>query len=117
MRAAGEAEGKLWGAVAAFGWRWAALAGSTAAGGVAAVLLAGWLSVWWQRHEVERLAAQRQALAAEVAQWQAQADAWAKKGGRAKLERCGDQGRLCVRVDTRAGGFGKEGDYMVLRGY
>ena len=61
--------------MAAFGWRWVALTGGTAAGGIAAVLLAGWLVVWWQRHEVEQLAMQRQALAARVAQWQVQAEA------------------------------------------
>jgi len=75
VRAADEAEHRLWSAVAAFGWRWVALTGGTAAGGIAAVLLAGWLVVWWQRHEVEQLAMQRQALAARVAQWQVQAEA------------------------------------------
>ena len=40
----------------------------------------------------------------------------AKRGGRAKLEKCGDQGRLCVRID-KSSGYGKDGDYFVLRGY
>ena len=61
-RAAGEAEGKLSGAVASFGWKWATVAGGAAAGGIAAVLLAGWISVWWERHQVEQLAEQRAAL-------------------------------------------------------
>ena len=115
-RSADVAEVKLSGAVASFGWKWAALAGGAAAGGIAAVLLAGWLAVWWERHQVEQLAEQRAALQGEVAQLQAQAEDWAKRGGRAKLERCGDHGRLCVRVDKTVG-FGKDSDYFVLRGY
>ncbi len=55
-------------------------------------------------------------LLGEVAQLQVQAEDWAKRGGRAKLEVCGEQKRLCVRVD-RTTGFGKNGDYFVLRGY
>ena len=74
-----------------------------------AVLLAGWLSVWWERHQVEQLAEQRQALTAEVAQLQANAEDWAKRAGRARLEKCGEQARLCVRVDSRQA-YGKEGE-------
>ena len=69
------------------------------------------MSVWWVRHRVE----QRVALVEEVAQLQAQAEDWTKRGGRAKLERCDDKERLCVRVDKTIG-FGKEADYFVLRG-
>ena len=116
QKAAGEAEGKLSGAVAAFGWRWAMLAGGAAAGGIVAVLLAAWLAVWWQRHQVEQLAEQKAALLGEVAQLQANAEDWAKRGGRAKLEKCGDQGRLCVRI-VKTTGYGKDSDYFVLRGY
>ncbi|MEY2842148.1 MAG: hypothetical protein RI920_185 [Pseudomonadota bacterium] len=116
VQAAGEAEGKLSGAVAAFGWRWAMLAGGAAAGGIVAVLLAAWLAVWWQRNQVESLSEQKAALLGEVAQLQASAEDWAKRGGRAKLEKCGDQGRLCVRID-KSSGYGKDGDYYVLRGY
>jgi hypothetical protein len=116
VKAAGEAEGKLSGAVAAFGWKWAVVAGGAAAGGIVAVLLAAWLAVWWQRHQVEQLAEQKAALLGEVAQLQASAEEWAKRGGRAKLEKCGDQGRLCVRID-KGRGYGKDGDYYVLRGY
>ncbi|MEO8767910.1 MAG: hypothetical protein ABI363_06175 [Nitrosospira sp.] len=59
---------------------------------------------------------QRTVLLGEVAQLQVQAEDWAKRGGRAKLEVCGEQKRLCVRVD-RTTGFGKNDDYFVLRGY
>ena len=112
VRAAGEAEGRLSGAVASFGWKWATVAAGAAAGGIVAVLLAGWRSVWWEHHQVEQLAKQRAALAEEVGQLQAQAEDWAKRGGWAKLEKCGDQGCLCVRVDKTVG-FGKNGDYFV----
>lgn len=109
VRAAGQAEGKLKGAVAAFGWRWAMLAWSAAAGGIVAVLAAAWLSIWWQRGQIERLSEQK-------AELQANAEDWAQRAGRAKLEMCGDKARLCVRVD-KSMGYGKEGDYFVLRGY
>ena len=115
-RSASEAEGKLSRAVASFGWKSTTLAAGAATGGVAAVLLAGWMAVWWERHQVEELAEQRAALVSEVTQLQEQAEDWAKRGGKAKLEKCGDKGRLCVRVDKTVG-FGKEGDYFVLRGY
>jgi hypothetical protein len=116
VSAADKAEGKLTGAVASFSWKWAAVAGGAAAGGIAAVLFAGWMSVWWARHRVEQLTEQRAALVGEVAQLQAQAEEWAKRGGRAKLDRCGERERLCVRVDKTVG-FGKESDYFVLKGY
>ena len=116
LKAAGEAESKLSRAVAAFGWRWALLAGGAAAGGIVATVLVGWMVSWWQRHEVEGLAEQKAALISEVGQLQAEANEWAKRGGRAKLETCGDAGRLCVRID-KSTGYGKEGDYFVLRGY
>lgn len=101
VKAAGEAEGQISGAVAAFGWRWAVLAGGAAAGGIVAVLLAAWLAVWWERHQVEQLAEQRQALAADVAQLQATVSALEKRGGRVTLSTCG--GRLCIEASRNQG--------------
>jgi len=101
VKAAGEAEGKLSGAVAAFGWRWAMLAGGAAAGGIVAVLLAAWLAVWWQRHQVESLSEQKAALLGEVAQLQANVAALEKRGGRIVLKTCG--GRLCVEASSNQG--------------
>jgi hypothetical protein len=66
-----EADGKLSRAVASFGWKWATVAGSAAASGILAVLLAAWLSVWWQRSQVEELQAQHLALSDEVAKLEA----------------------------------------------
>ena len=116
IQSLGEAEGQLSNAVASFGWRWAVLAGGAAAGGIAAVLIAAWLSVWWQRHQVEDLLEQKAQLQAEVGQLQGNAEEWAKRAGRAKLEKCGDTKRLCARVDKTAA-YGKDADYFVLRGY
>lgn len=107
VKAASEAEGKLSGAVAAFGWRWAMLAGGAAAGGIAAVLLAAWLAVWWQRHQVERLAEQKAALQADVAQMQASVKELEKRGGRIVMTTCG--GRLCIEASKDQGGGGKSG--------
>lgn len=115
-RTANLAELKLSGAVASFNWKWATVAGLSAAGCIAAVLLAAWISVWWERHQLEEMAEQRAALRKEVAELQANAEEWAKRGGRAKLVTCGEKGRLCVRVDKTAG-YGKDADYFVLRGY
>ena len=81
--------------------------------------LAGWsayASLAWQLHQVSSLREEKAALLGEVAQLQANADDWAKRGGRAKLEKCGDAGRLCVRIDKTTG-YGKDSDYFVLRGY
>lgn len=112
----GEAEGKLANAVASFGLRWALVAGGAAAGCVAAVLIAAWLSVWWQRHQVEGLLDQKAQLQAEVGQLQANSEGWAKLVGRAKLDKCGEAKRLCVRIDKTTG-YGKDSDYFVLLGY
>ena len=101
VQAATEAEDQLNGAVAAFGWKWALVAGGAAGGGIAAVLLAGWMSVWWQRYQVEQLTAQRQVLTTEIVQLQATATALEKRGARLKLSQCG--GRLCIEASTNQG--------------
>lgn len=116
VKAASQVEGQLYGAVAAFGWRWTLLAAGAAAGAIVALLLATWLAVWWQRNQVEQLAEKRAELQGEVAQLQTQAGEWTKRAGRVKLEKCGEAGRLCVRVDKGAS-YGKDGDYFVLMGY
>lgn len=116
MKVAGEAEGKLLGAVKAFGWRWALLAFSASAGGIMAAVCVSSMTVWWERHEVEGLKEQKAALMSEVGQLQAQASEWAKRAGRAKLEKCGESARLCVRVNKNIG-YGENEDYFILRGY
>lgn len=94
---------------ASLGWRLSALAVAGACGFV----LAGWIAATWQQHSIESERAGLEALQANAAEW-------AAKAGRAKLDTCGEQGkkgRLCVRVDKAAGGFGKDSDYMVIQGY
>jgi hypothetical protein len=98
-------------------WRWGALAAVTALGCILFVMVSAFGMVKWQEYQIDKLLEQREALTAEVLQLQTQANEWVKRGGRVKLQKCGDTDRLCVRVDTRAGSFGKDGDYMVLRGY
>jgi hypothetical protein len=66
---------------------------------------------------VADLSAQKDVLAAEVAQMQVNVDDLAQRGGRITRVSCGASRRLCVRVDTHAGGFGKDDDYRILRGY
>jgi len=112
-----KAKGKLQDAVASFGWKWAALAGGVAFSVLAVLLVAAWLLVEWQRSEVAELSQQRDALAVEVAQLQANAEAWSKTAARAELSHCGDKKRMCVRIDAKAGTFGTESDYAVIKGY
>lgn len=112
VQAAHDAEGSMRNAGAWFAWKWVAVA----AGGLVGVCLVAYASLAWQLHQVSSLHDEKAALLGEVAQLQANADDWAKRGGRAKLEKCGDAGRLCVRIDKTTG-YGKDSDYFVLRGY
>ena len=88
VRAAGAAEGKLNRAVNAFGWRLAMLAGGAAAGSSVAVLIAAWLAVLWERHEIEKLAVEKAQLAGQVEELRLNAEELAKrssgKGSRAR---------------------------------
>jgi prefoldin subunit 5 len=99
--AATEAETTLKRAVASFGWKWMLLAFSAAAGGIVAVLLVGWLSIGWQRGQIDALSEQKTALESDIAELQANVAALNKKGGRIKLSECG--GRLCIEASTNQG--------------
>ena len=103
--AANDAEGKLKNAGNWFAWKWVAVA----AGGLAGVCVVAYTSLAWQLHKVEQ-------LTAEVAALKVSADDLAKRGGRAEISSCGDNKRLCVRVDKREA-FGKDGDFLILNGY
>lgn len=115
-RIAAEAQSRLGVAMTRFSVQWVYVAGLC----TGAVLLAAWpvavLFTEWQRHENLNLMDERDQLKTEVAQLRAQSEQWARTGGRAKLERCGDLARLCVRVDKRTV-YGQDGDYFVLKGY
>jgi hypothetical protein len=38
-------------------------------------------------------------------------------GGRVEWRRCGEAGRLCIRVDRKAPTYGEKADYFVVEGY
>ena len=83
---------------------------------VAAVAVAG---IWWGTSSLRDEAAR---LRAEVAALEAQANEFIKKAGKAVLSSCGEKGkgRLCIRVDERAGRYGdtQNGElFMVIHGY
>lgn len=86
------------------------------AGVVTAVAVAG---IWWGTSSLRDEAA---GLRVEVAALEAQANEFSKKAGKAVLSTCGEKGkgRLCIRVDERAGRYGdpQNGElFMVIHGY
>ncbi|HEY2463556.1 MAG TPA: hypothetical protein VGI32_05820 [Steroidobacteraceae bacterium] len=60
--------------------------------------------------DVAALRARRDELAAHVAKLEQQ-------GGRIDWRRCGEEKRLCVRVDRKAPTYGDKADYYVIEGY
>ncbi len=60
--------------------------------------------------DIAALRAKHDELATKIASLQEQ-------GGRIELRRCGENGRLCVRVDRKAPTYGEQSDYLVVRGY
>jgi hypothetical protein len=70
------------------------------------------LAIWIipSRDEIEVLRARHDALAAEISKLE-------ERGGRIDLRRCGEGGRLCVRVDRKAPVYGTQSDYLIVRGY
>jgi hypothetical protein len=112
VQAASEAEGAMRRAGAWFAWKWVAVAG----GGAVGVCLLAYASLAWQLHQVNSLHDEKAELQEEIVQLQANANEWAKQGGRVKLERCGEASRLCVRVNKTVS-YGKDNDHFVLRGY
>ena len=40
-----------------------------------------------------------------------------QQGGRSEWRRCGDAGRLCIRVDREAPVYGEKADYYIVKGY
>lgn len=60
--------------------------------------------------EIAALRARRDALSSDIRRLEEQ-------GARIDLRRCGDGGRLCVRVDRKAPAYGLQSDYLVVRGY
>ena len=57
--------------------------------------------------EITALTARRDELTQAVARLE-------ERGGRIDLRRCGDSGRLCVRVQRKAPAFGPHADYFIV---
>jgi hypothetical protein len=60
--------------------------------------------------QIETLRARRDELQASVARLE-------QSGGRIDWRHCGEQARLCVRVDRGAPSYGDKADYLVVKGY
>ena len=101
------ATGQLTGAVSAFGWKWALVAGGATAGCILAVLAVMLATTAYMREQAAT-------LSAEVATLQAQAEDWEKRAGRAKLTTCGEKKRLCVQIDHKQQ---FEDGYYIIKGY
>jgi len=88
---------------------------------MAALVLLGWLAstavLWWDTGAIGAAQVRKAQLEGEMAQMQANREAWAMAGMPGKLERCGPKSRPCIRVDERAGSFGDQADYRVILGY
>lgn len=123
---AGETEAALRRVV---GWaRWRLLGrGAAVVMALAGLLWLASLSVWWwAERDLALLQARRRLLETEIVGLQGQRDdlaashaALEKAGALAKLSRCGPApGRVCVRVDEKAGPFGTAQEpYRVIQGY
>ena len=59
--------------------------------------------------ELARLQAQRDALNAALQSLQ-------RQGARLDLRRCGESGRLCVRIERSAPPYGRDADYRIVKG-
>ena len=60
--------------------------------------------------DIAALRARRDELTANLASLEQQ-------GGRIDWRRCGNDRRLCIRVDRKAPVYGEKGDYFVIEGY
>jgi len=72
------------------------------------LVLAGWFMP--SRAQIAALRAKHDELATKIANLE-------QRGARIDLRRCGEGGRLCVRVDRKAPAYGEQSDYLVVRGY
>jgi hypothetical protein len=62
------------------------------------------------RAEIAALRVKHDELAAQIARLE-------QSGALIDLRRCGEGGRLCVRVDRKAPIYGEQSDYLIVRGY
>jgi hypothetical protein len=77
-----------------------------------AALIPGALA-WWllpTHVEIQALAAKRDELSANLARL-------SRQGGHVELRQCGNEQRLCVRIERGAPVYGAAGDFRVVKGY
>lgn len=98
-------------------WKLALVAFLAAFGAIAAFAIGAYGLVFWQSYQVHDLASEKADLVQEVARLEAAAADFAKRAGKANLITCGDKRRLCVEIDQKAGGFGDQGQYAIIKGY
>jgi uncharacterized protein YPO0396 len=68
---------------------------------------------WWvlpSQRQLAALRSRRDALEDNIARLQ-------QLGGLIDMRKCGQRGRLCVRVDRTAPAYGPDADYRVVKGY
>lgn len=91
---------------------------SMVAAGCAALVMAVWIAVAWQRDELTQLQGQKTDLEGQITSMQATVAELAEKGGKIKFSECGKDKRKCAKVNLGMGTFGKGGEnYMILEGY
>jgi hypothetical protein len=101
-----QAEESLHQAASAISWKWAAILASTSCMLLASIVGLSMLLVPSPN---------------EIADLRANAAALEARGGKIQLVQCGPSNRLCAKIDVKAnkstGGWGTEGQYMILQGY
>lgn len=99
-----KAEESLHQAASSISWKWAAIWGATSCVLLASIVALSMLLVPSPN---------------EIAALRANVAALESRGGKINLTTCGK--RLCAEIDVKAnkstGGWGKDGDYMILKGY
>ena len=97
-----QAEQRLSQAAASFSWQWGALWAGTAALLLLVVLAVVLILVPSPK---------------EIAKLRAKAEYLEERGGKVVLTECGPKQRLCAEFDLKAGEYGKDGQYRILKGY
>ena len=101
-----QAEESLHQAASSISWKWAAIWASTSCVLLASILGLSMLLVPSPN---------------EIADLRANVAALEARGGKIQLVQCGPSNRLCAKIDVKAnkstGGWGTDGQYMILEGY
>lgn len=101
-----QAEESLHQAASSISWKWAAIWAATSCMLLASIVGLSMLLVPSPN---------------EIADLRANAAALEARGGKIQLVQCGPSNRLCAKIDVKAnkstGGWGTEGQYMILQGY